>query len=366
LDIWTQFWNWPLSTMETWRHVLESYSPPDAPSPAPPWLTPNRLQLELPALRLWDFSCGDATTPVAIVTPYALHDGGLVDLAPGHSLVNSLLLAGRRRLFVAEWKSATTATRNHGIDDLLATLNVAVDEIGTPVDLIGLCQGGWLSLLFAVRFAEKVRRVVIAGAPIDIEAEPSVLTEPTGKASDDDIQRLIELGDGRVEGKRMARLWPREETRERRLCESLQIEAPFDEDAALKAINAFNEWDARALDLPGPYYREVITLLYRENRLAKGRFPALGRLIDLRALRQPLFVLVGDQDVVAPPAQALAAARLVGGPVATAHAPCGHLALFLGRRTLANEWPRIAHWLSAEETSTQERPVGPVHGIATI
>lgn len=330
--------------------MLEPSAAPDAPGAAPRWQTPARLQLELPALRLWDFSRGDATTPSLIVAPFALHDGGLVDLAPGHSLVGALLRAGRQRLFAAEWKSATTATQNHGIDDLLAALNVMIDEIGTPVDLIGPCQGGWLSLLFALRFPRKVRRVVVAGAPVDVEAEASVLTVPTQDASDADIRHLIELGGGRVEGRRMARLWPREETRERRLCESLQIEAPFGDDMR-ETIAAFEAWDARALDLPGPYYRQVIGLLYRENRLARGRFPALGRQVDLRALRQPLFILAGDQDVVAPPAQALAAARLAGGPVETARAPCGHLALFLGRRTLAEEWPRIAQWLSAEETS---------------
>jgi polyhydroxyalkanoate synthase subunit PhaC len=346
LDIWTQYWTWPLATMEMWRQMLEPFPASDSDA-APCWTTSSRLQLDLPALRLWDFSDGGATTPAVVVTPYALHDGGLVDLASGHSLVEALLRAGRRRLHVAEWKSATRATQNYGIDDLLAALNVAVDEIGVPVDLVGPCQGGWLSLLFAARFPKKVRRVVVAGAPVDIDAEPSVLTEPTGKASDADIHRLIELGDGRVEGGRMRKLWPREESQAQRLRDSLQIEPPFDD--ACEAVAAFEAWDARALDLPGPYYKEVITLLYRENRLARGGFPALGRLIDLGALRQPLFVLIGDRDLVAPPAQALAAARLVGGLVETARAPCGHLALFLGRRTLANEWLRVARWLAADE-----------------
>jgi pimeloyl-ACP methyl ester carboxylesterase len=51
------------------------------------------------------------------------------------------------------------------IDSYLSDLNVAVDDIGPPVDLIGLCQGGWLSLVYAARFAGKVRRLVLAGAP---------------------------------------------------------------------------------------------------------------------------------------------------------------------------------------------------------
>lgn len=102
------------------------------------------------------------------------------------------------------------------------------------------------------------------------------------------------------------------------------------------------------VDLPGRYFSEVYHYLYRDNALAKGAFPALGRKVDLRTLDHPLFLLVGERDVVAPPAQALAAAQLVRSKVEKALAPCGHLALFLGRRTLAEEWPRIAGWLNRE------------------
>jgi polyhydroxyalkanoate synthase subunit PhaC len=32
--------------------------------------------------------------------------------------------------------------------------------------------------------------------------------------------------------------------------------------------------------------------------------------------------------------------------IETALAPCGHLALLMGRRSLTEEWPRIAQWLA--------------------
>jgi pimeloyl-ACP methyl ester carboxylesterase len=33
---------------------------------------------------------------------------------------------------------------------------VLIDELGGKVDLIGLCQGGWMALIYAARFPEKV------------------------------------------------------------------------------------------------------------------------------------------------------------------------------------------------------------------
>jgi poly(3-hydroxyalkanoate) synthetase len=347
---WTRhLWDWPLASLEMWRRALEPGDEATAGRPPPPWTTPARLTLELASMRLWDFSTARKQRPAVILSPFALHDAQIADLAPGHSIVATLLRHGCRRLYLIEWKSATPATRLETIDDLLAALNVAVDDLGAPVDLVGLCQGGWLSLLYAARFPAKVSRIVLAGAPVDVAAEASALSEPVKSTCDDEIRRLIDLGGGCVKGERMAPLWPREDDSEKRLIDALEIEPPFSAPRAARAAAAFREWDRRTLDLPGPYFHEVFRHLFRDNLLAKGGFPALGRPVDLAVLRHPLFLLIGEKDAIAPPAQALAVTRLTQGAAETAQAPCGHLALFMGRKTIAREWPRVAAWLTKAE-----------------
>lgn len=352
LDLWV--WPWTV-TMEAWRRALDVGEAETATTreaearsfPAgPEWSTANRLTLDIAALRLRDFSVAMDRFPVLVVTPFALHDAQIADLAPGHSLLDTLLRNGCARLYLVEWKSATEATRLHTIDTQLASLNVAVDDIGGAVDLIGLCQGGWLSLVFAARFPGKVRRLVLVGAPIDIEAEPSALTAPASFLSQVYIDELVAHGHGPLLGRDMAALWPRDFDGEKRAFEALQISEPATPEAERRAIEIFNRWDERAFDLPAPYYRQVFDWLFRENRLASGSFPALGRKIDPRDLRCPLFLLAGEQDAITPLAQAFAAANLVhASEIETALALCGHLALFMGRKTLETEWPRIAKWL---------------------
>src|SRR6516165_5551597 len=111
--------------------------------PPPQWVTPHRIALQLKTVRLRDFATSSNGPACLLCTPFALHGSTLSDLATGHSLVAALREAGVTNLFVTDWHSASHDMRFLGIDDYLADLNVLVDEIGAPVDLIGLCQRRW-------------------------------------------------------------------------------------------------------------------------------------------------------------------------------------------------------------------------------
>ena len=115
-----------------------------------PWTTSNTVALELASMRLRNFSTETGGLATLICAPYALHSATIADFAPGHSVVEALCQGGLSGVFVTDWRSATPETRYFSIDNYLADLNVAVDELGPPVDLIGLCQGGWLALVYAV------------------------------------------------------------------------------------------------------------------------------------------------------------------------------------------------------------------------
>src|SRR5438552_15053375 len=106
---------------------------------------------------------------------------------------------------MTDWRSASADMRFLGIDEYLADLNVLVDRVGGLVDLIGLCQGGWLSLVYAARFPSKVRKLVIAGAPVDIAARESRLSAVAEATPLIMFQSLVDHGDGRVIGRNVAK-----------------------------------------------------------------------------------------------------------------------------------------------------------------
>ncbi len=349
------FLAWPLAAATQIAHanfrLFESLLPPAKTSPSRecsfPWTTANTIALELGSMQLRNFSTGHDGPATLICAPYALHGATIADFAPGHSVVETLMQNGSSRVYVTDWRSATPETRYFTIDNYLADLNVAVDEIGPPVDLIGLCQGGWLALVYAARFPQKVRRLVLVGAPVDISAAASPLSHFAADVPLRMFHELVRHGEGIVHGQQMLGLWgvshgPDEAD------VTLQFSGDIDPARRAELGERFRRWHAETVDLPGSFFLQVVNWLFKQNLIAEGRFVALGQSIDLSKLSVPICLLAGSRDEVVSVDQLFAVARLVG--TAPEHLvkmteACGHLSLFLGTEVLGHAWPGIARWL---------------------
>ena len=94
----------------------------------------------------------------------------IADYHKGQSLIETLLANGIGHVALTDWKPATDDMKDFEIDNYLAELVVAIDDLGGRVNLVGLCQGGWVAAMVAARFPDKVASLVLAGAPIDTDA----------------------------------------------------------------------------------------------------------------------------------------------------------------------------------------------------
>ncbi len=346
---------WPMAAtrlaLEASLHWFAGREPtpsePENETP-PPWSTPNVFALQLASMRLRDFSRKATGQPLLICAPFSLHEALVADFAPGHSLVQALQQGGMDRIYVTDWCSATSEMRYLSIDSYLADLNVAVDDIGAPVDLIGLCQGGWLSLVYAARFPQKVRRLVLAGAPVDVSV-PSDLSRMVASVPEAAFDELVHQGEGIISGKHTLRFWSMPLTPQD-VEATLQRDVSDGSEQGAALLARFERWDRKLLDLPGTFYIEATNWIFRENRIAQGQFIALGHKIDLADVTVPVFLLAAEKDIVVPLEQALATARLLGTPpqwLEQSSEPCGHLGLFMGRESLSRSWRRIIRWLQA-------------------
>ena len=308
------------------------------------WTSANTIVRDLATMRVREFGTGGTGPGVILIAPFALHTATIADLAPGHSVIEALQRAGITRIWLTEWRSADATRRHQSIDACLADLNVVVDDFGAPAPLAGLCQGGMLAAIYAARFPDKVDRLAMIGAPIDVAAAPSVLTETVTQTPPSSVEAMLAQGDGLVRGRLMMDLWPSANAGDEALAAILQRR---DVPPALRA--RYLSWNEDVVDLPGAFYRETVEWIFRENRLAEGNFPALGQEVGISAIRCPLFlVAAADDEIVSPPQLLSIASRVASTPAdivaRTVQGP--HLILFIVLYILRTTWPEIAAFLS--------------------
>ncbi|MCB1548297.1 MAG: alpha/beta fold hydrolase [Hyphomicrobiaceae bacterium] len=364
-------WFWPLAAaiemeetglklvQDNMKYLVEA-GRIEAPPP-PAWVTDNRSVLELDTMVLRDFSRSSppaSAIPTLIDAPYAGHSATIADHAEGQSLVATLLEAGLKRVLVADWKSATPQMRDYDIDKYLAEINVAVDDLGGLVNLVGLCQGGWMSAMYASRFPRKVATLVLAGAPIDTDEGSGAIKRIAHELPMSFYEDMVAAGGGRMLGQSMLAGWKSMHPGEQYFGKFIDLYEHIEDRSYIERTERFERWYENPIDLPGRYYLQAIRLLFKENRLAQGTFVGLGQRLSLRKISSPVFLLAGQEDDITPQEQVFAAESLVGtapSGVQKALVPGGHIGLFMGRRTLAETWPGIATWIIAN-ASRQGQP----------
>lgn len=318
--------------------------------PAPEWATANRQVLELHTLRLRDFSTDETKEirPTLVLPPYAGHTSVIADFHRGQSLMATLLDNGLPRVLTVDWKSATAEMRDYDVDNYLAEVNICVDDRSEPVNLIGLCQGGWLAAMYAARYPHKVATLVLAGSPIDTSAGESAIKDYAHRLPLSFFQELVAMGGGILKGRYMLRGFKNMHPGKQYFEKYVELYEHIEESDYVNRFESFERWYEYTIDLPGRWYLQVISQLFKENRFFEDRFVGLGCRLSLRHITCPVYLLAGKDDDITPPQQVFAARERLGTAieqVVTRQAPGGHIGLFMGRRTLTDVWPEITAWI---------------------
>lgn len=291
-----------------------------------------------------------SATPVLIDAPYAGHSATIADYAKGQSLVQALMENGLANVFVTDWKPATLEMRYFDIDTYLEQLNVAIDDLGGQVHLVGLCQGGWLSTMLAARFPGKVKSLTLAGSPIDTDAGEGPIKRLAHAMPMSIYEEMVGAGGGNMLGRFMLTGWKNMHPDKQYVERFEALYRNVEDRNYVERTEKFASWYENPLDLPGRFYLQAISQLFKENRLARGAFMALGRTLDLKDVKVPAYLLAGEDDDITTSQQVFRARDLFGtdpGQVVTRLVPGGHIGLFMGRKTLADAWPDIAKWILA-------------------
>ncbi len=168
--------------------------------------TENTVRLDLRTMVLRDYGTRGGI-PTLVDAPHAGHTAVIADYHKGQSLVETLLENGIAHVALTDWKPATEDMKDLEINNYLAELIVAIDDLGGRVNLVGLCQGGWVSAMVAARFPDKVNSLVLAGAPIDTDSGNGPIKRLAHQSPMSFYEELVALGGGLMKGKFMLQGW---------------------------------------------------------------------------------------------------------------------------------------------------------------
>jgi polyhydroxyalkanoate depolymerase len=316
----------------------------------PKLATRNRVRLDLRTMVLRDYG-KPGGIPTLIDAPHAGHTAMIADYHKGQSLVETLLANGIGHIALTDWKSATDDMKDLEIDNYLAEMVVAIDDLGGRVNLVGLCQGGWVSAMVAARFPDKVNKLVLAGAPIDTDAGNGPIKRMAHKSPISFYEELVQMGGGLMKGSYMLQGWKNMHPEQHYIQDHVDLYEHMDDPKYLKKEETFESWYENPIDLPGRWYLQVINQIFKKNFLAKGKFVGLGRTLNLHDIKCPVYLLAGANDDITTTEQVLDAAKYLGTPksrIVKKIVPGGHIGLFMGANTLKEHWPPIARWIAAK------------------
>ncbi|MGB6065405.1 MAG: DUF3141 domain-containing protein, partial [Desulfomonilaceae bacterium] len=181
------------SLFKYWQELL-SVEKPD-------WQSENIVVLEAEAFKLRRFTPKRSGPPMLILGPQAGHHSCITDYAlPGQSLVALCKNNTQCTIYAVEWKSADPSRSHETIDDLVKQVSDCVNFIGDKVHIIGLCQAGWLSSIYASLYPGKVLSLILGGAPIDFTAGGGKLQEMVQNLPMSFYRSMVQMGLGVMKG----------------------------------------------------------------------------------------------------------------------------------------------------------------------
>ncbi|MGZ4091311.1 MAG: class III poly(R)-hydroxyalkanoic acid synthase subunit PhaC, partial [Bacteroidia bacterium] len=289
-------------------------------------------------------------TPVLIV--YALvNTYKMLDLQPDRSYIKNLLKAGMD-IYLIDWGYPTSGDRYLSIEDYVTGyINNCVDHIRKKhridkINILSICQGGTLSVIYASLYPNKVKNLVTHVTPIDFSTNDGLLFR---WSKDMDFDKLVEANHGLIPGEFLNQgfdmLKPMMKVQKQQA-----LASSMGERDKLMNFLRMERWIGESPDQAGECFRQFMKDLYQKNKLVKGELEVGGKKVNLKNLTCPLLNIYATEDHLVPPAATKPLNDLVGSTDKELYSfKGGHIGVFVGSRSQKELAPAVAEWLKKRD-----------------
>jgi poly(3-hydroxyalkanoate) synthetase len=318
-----------------------------APISDRPWLSDNEVVARWPRIILRKFKEGEKGHALLLVPPEAGHNSQIVDYGPEQSLVQCASDNFRGDVYVIDKLRAGLEHATYSIEDSIHSLDLCVRSIGEPVHLVGLCQGGWQSAIYAALYPERVKTLTLAGAPIDFHAGDGIISEWARMLPISFFQAMVAMGRGRMPGAFITTGFKMMNAFDRFIGDDMNLYDNINDPGYVERYRLFKQWYEFTQPIGGQMYLEVVEQLFKENKLVKGLLEVMGRKVDLSHIYHPLYLIAGTEDEITPPAQLFAMGKHVSSTVIEEKlAEAGHIGVFMKNPVIKEIWSDLFGRLS--------------------
>jgi polyhydroxyalkanoate synthase len=286
--------------------------------------------------------------PAPVLICFALVNRPYVlDLQPDISLVRRLLEAGLT-VYLIDWGEADDADRGCDLEHYVErALGGCVEHVrgahAGAVNLLGVCQGGVLSLIYTALHPRQVRNLVTLTTAVDFQTRDDLLSKWVRGVDTELIARCGNLPGAALNALFLA-LMPFRLTQQKYVRLLLS-------GADQRAVEEFVRLERWIFDSPpqaAAALTQYLRWFYQENSLVRGTLEIGGRAVNLKQIRQPLLNLYAAADHIVPAAACAVMGRHVGSRDYTGCAiDTGHIGMYVSRRAREEIPARIIAWLRA-------------------
>ncbi len=332
--------------------------------------TPKEVVWTYRKTTLYRYRSSRRSHAVPILLTFALiNRPDIFDLRPGNSFIEFLLEEGFD-VFLVDWGYPDEEDADTGLDDyVLEHLPRAIRKVlrtsgAEEITLVGWCIGAALTGMYlGVTPDAPVRNWV----PLTMPFDASNTTYQTLLDNDEmDVEWLAQrtgyLPGAHVDTvNKLLKPVPNFVGTPLRLFREVQ-----DGTADKIAYQSMSKWVADNPNFPMRAFRQWVTWIYQENRLATGRLRLRGHRVDLSSIQQSTLVVTASNDHIAPRDGTVPLFDvLTTQDLEHLDGVGGHIGLMAGSRARRDIWPRIRDWLaprSHERRPSSTRSETPVTG----
>jgi len=289
-------------------------------------------------------------TPVLIV--YAMVNRPyIVDLQPDRSLVRKLLEKGHE-VYLLDWGYPDISDSDLKLEDFIdGYLKESVEWICqhhevSNVHLLGICQGGTLSLCFTALHQARICSLITMVTPVDFHTPDNLLTHLCREI---DIDLLIDTM-GNLSGQWLNGLFLSLKPYRLMSQKYVQLLDNIENKEIVDNFLRMEKWIFDSPDLPAETARQFIKSFFQENALIKGQFYLNQKPVNLKEITVPIFNIYGLQDHIVPPSCCRALKDYISSEDYRELAfDGGHIGIYVSGRAQREIAPSISEWLSAHD-----------------